>query len=51
MSLIQILMFLKLNDKGLKIVSQMVPNDEAVNFMSLLINNKGDESWISYGGK
>lgn len=28
--------FKKLNDKGLKIVSQMVPNDEAVNFMSLL---------------
>ncbi|WP_210617210.1 PTS system mannose/fructose/N-acetylgalactosamine-transporter subunit IIB [Mammaliicoccus lentus] len=28
--------FKKLNDKGLRIVSQMVPNDEAVNFMSLL---------------
>lgn len=28
--------FKKLNDKGLKIVSQMVPNDEAVNFMFLL---------------
>lgn len=28
--------FKKLNEKGLKIVSQMVPNDEAVNFMSLL---------------
>ena len=28
--------FKKLNDKGLKIVSQMVPNDEAVNFMYLL---------------
>ena len=28
--------FKKLNDKGLKIVSQMVPNDEAANFISLL---------------
>ena len=28
--------FKKLYDKGLKIVSQMVPNDVAVNFMSLL---------------
>lgn len=28
--------FKKLNEKGLRIVSQMVPNDEAVNFMSLL---------------
>lgn len=28
--------FKKLDDKGLKIISQMVPNDETTNFMSLL---------------